>query len=268
MITPLIRIFDAVRGPLRPRIVVTGMPKAGTTALAMLLGEAAGLQVNSDPFHRLDQARIEFRDALFDALPISSLLQEHRHEFRGGVLKDPNFVFFLADLLRLFPNAGFVFIVRDPRANIRSILNRLHLPGRPEEAVGRTADVPPTWRRVLEGRTPHVDCADYVQCIVARWKLTVQEFMKHTDRVELIRYEDFKEDKPAAVSSTLRRMGVQASRPIEHMMNQQFQPRGDRSVRWPEFFGEQRLTAIEHDCAVEMAALGYATGEGAPECES
>jgi hypothetical protein len=238
------------------------MPKSGTTALARLLGEASGLDVNSDPFHRLDRKGVVFRDALFGGeLSIERLLAEHRATFRGGLVKDPNFPFFLTELLRLFPSAGFVFIVRDPRANVRSILNRLDLPGRPDEADDRPTNVSDTWRRVLEGRTPDVECRDYVHCAVERWRITTAAYRRHADRVTLVRYEDFNRDKPGVVKATLAGLGIPGDRPIDHLVDRQFQPRGDRTVSWAEFFGPERLAAIERRCAEEMKALGYTATE-------
>jgi hypothetical protein len=47
-------------------------------------------------------------------------------------------------------------------------------------------------------------------------------------------------------------------------MDRQFQPRGDRTVSWADFFGPERLAAIERQCAAEMKVFGYtATESGA-----
>lgn len=256
------RVTDIVRGPLDPAVIVCGMPKSGTTALSMLLGASARLSVNSDPFYRLDEAGIEFRDELFGgSLRIGELLRRHRYMFRGGLVKDPNFAFFLDDLLELFPGAGFVFIVRDPRANVRSILNRLNLPGRPESAGDALKKVSDTWRRVLEGRTPDVECSDYVQCATERWRLVTRAYLAHADRVELVRYEDFNRDKVGVVAATLDHLGLRGAGSIEHLMDRQFQPRGDRTVSWTAFFGTDGLARIERACREEMAALGYEATE-------
>lgn len=258
MTTRVRRLLDGFRGPIRPALLVTGMPKSGTTALAMLLGEASGLTVNSDPFHRLDNAAVDFRDALFEGVyPMSELVREHSHEFRGGIVKDPNFIFLLDQLFELLPNIGVVFIVRDPRANIRSILNRVKLPGRPGTADHRLHDLSATWKRVLGGRTPDIDCGDYIRCLAGRWRRAAQDYLLHANRVRLVRYEDFIHDKPEVVRATLHHFGLPSQRPIEHMMNRQFQPRGDRDVSWQEFFGVEGLRAIEQLCGEEMRSFGY-----------
>ena len=47
-------------------IIITGNPKSGTTAIAVLLGKATGKTVTSDVFYRLDRETGAFRERLFD----------------------------------------------------------------------------------------------------------------------------------------------------------------------------------------------------------
>ena len=120
------RVLRSRKPATAPRLVVIGMPKSGTTVLAMLLGAASGSTVASDPLHRLDKAKIRFRDALYGGeLSLSRLVAENQKFFSSSLVKDPNFTFFMDQLRGTFPLAKFVFIVRDPRDNIRSMLNRL-----------------------------------------------------------------------------------------------------------------------------------------------
>ncbi|CAN5607876.1 hypothetical protein BH23GEM9_BH23GEM9_23200 [soil metagenome] len=250
------RALDLLRGPLRPRIVVTGMPKSGTTAVAMLLGAAAGLKVNSDPFHRLDRAGVDFRDGLYaGALPLHELLRRHRRFFRGGLVKDPNFIH-LPAALEALGSAGWVFVVRDPRHNIRSLLNRLGLPGRIEQGA-RLENISPTWRRVLDGRTPDVPGTNHIERLAHRWALAARSYAAAADRMVVIRYESFVTDKAAAVEATLHDLGIPGGRSIEQLADRQFQPRGQRGVTPAEFFGPDELASIERICKVDMQKLGY-----------
>jgi hypothetical protein len=250
---------DRLRGPLRPRILVGGMPKSGTTAIAMLLGAAAELDVVSDPFNQLDEAGIDFRDRLYGGdLTLERLVARHRARFRGGLVKDPNFAFFLPELLRMFPDSDLVFTVRDPRDNIRSILDRLDLPGDPTRAPGDLGGLTETWRRVIEGRTPRLAGADYIERLTRRWTVTAAAYLDHRDAVHLVRYEDFRAAKEEVIRETLLGMGLSPSAGIGHLVDRQFQPRGQRNVDWEEFFGADALRAIEEECGPTMEQLGYA----------
>jgi len=251
------RLLALIGRSPHPRIVVTGMPKSGTTAIAMLAGAAAGLKVNSDPFNRLDQAGVDFRDALYGGqLTLRELVRRHSRCFAGGLLKDPNFIY-LPEVFEVFAGAGLVFTVRDPRDNIRSLLNRLRLPGRLDATTATGAGISATWRRVLEGRTPDVPGTNYIERLAHRWALAVRNYLDGQQRLQLIRYEEFMQGKVAAVEATLAAIGIPGGQPIEHLLERDFQPRGQRGVDPREFFGAVELESIERICGPEMARLGY-----------
>ena len=44
---------------------------------------------------------------------------------------------------------------------------------------------------------------------------------------------------------------------VQDELDRPFQPAGDRSVTWIDFFGPQNLARIESICGEEMRALGY-----------
>jgi len=253
------RVGPSPRLPERP-VLVGGSPKSGTTAIAMLLGLASEIEVASDPFHRLDQRGVDFRDRLYAGrLPIARLIDDHPDVFAGGIIKDPNFAFFIGPLLERFPHSHFVFIVRDPRANIRSILNRLGIRGdaRQETVDAKLRELPEGWRRVLTGRTPDVAGSDFIERMAHRWNAAVDVYRSYVDRVRLVTYEDFNEDKERAISSLAADVGLEVRRPLGAAAERQFQPRGDRGVEWVEFFGKRNLATIERICADRMGPLGY-----------
>lgn len=261
--TFLDRMLDLVgRGTPDPRIVVHGMPKSGTTALAMLLGAAAELRVSSDPFHQLDRRGVEFRDALYEGrLSVSALVKDHPGVFRAGLVKDPNFIFLLDQVIDVFPRAGHIVILRDPRDNIRSILNRLKLPGDPAAATPGLPGVGETWRRALEGRTPAVPGEDYVERLAHRWRLAAEALVARSADLIGVRYEAFNGAKEATIRRLLDQVGLEARTDITPLLDRQFQPKGDRSVSWDGFFGAAGLDRIERICGPMMAALDYpATG--------
>lgn len=261
------RWLDAFARRLRPRpgpperpVLVGGSPKSGTTAIAMLLGVATETEVASDPFHRLDERGLDFRDRLYTGrLSIARLIDDNPDVFAAGIIKDPNFAFFVGPLLERFPHSHVVLIVRDPRANIRSILNRLGIRGdaRQETVDAKLRELPEAWRRVLTGRTPDVAGSDFIERMAHRWNAAVDGYRSYVDRVRLVTYEDFNRDKERVISTLAADVGLEVKRPLGTAADRQYQPRGDRGVDWVEFFGERNLAAIDRICADRMRPFGY-----------
>lgn len=253
--------FDQLRPMPKGKeiVVVAGMPKSGTTAIAKLLAAAAGRQVCSDPFYQLDQKKIKFREDLFsNHLTLESLWKGNRHIFLSGlIIKDPNFPFFISEISEFLPEAQFVSIVRDPRDNIRSVLNRLELPGQPLGVDLDSANVSSTWRNVLKGRYPNIPGQNYVEVLAWRWRLSAEAFLKHRDMCVEIRYEDFNLNKADSIAELGRQLGYVELYNIDHLVDVQYQPRGDHDVRWSSFFGEEYLNVIESVTGSIMREFGY-----------
>jgi hypothetical protein len=73
----------------------------------------------------------------------------------------------------------------------------------------------------------------------------------------LIKYEDFMKDKAATIMGLARALGRQPRHDISDKVDVQYQSRGDRDVKWVDFFGPNNLARLERICAVRMAAFGY-----------
>ena len=254
------RIGDSLAGPPRPRVFVTGMPKSGTTAIVKLMGIASAEKIVSDPFHLLDKRGVRFRDALFAGeTSVPQLMRRYPSVFRGTILKDPNFIFFADAIAKAYPDAHWVFTVRDPRDNLRSVLNRLGLPGKAHEIELEKREIGDTWRRVLEGRTPEIRGKDPIHRLAQRWVM-MAEIALASERMTLSRYEQFNADKQAAIAGLCDATGLRNAHSIAAYMDTQFQPRGDRDAVWEEFFGPPELAMILDICGPTMARLGYELG--------
>ena len=240
------------------KVIVAGMPKSGTTAIASLLAEAAGVEVCSDPFHQLDSKGVSFRESLFSgALSLETLWRQHRSVFSGTVVKDPNFPLFFGELLQLFPNAQFVFIVRDPRDNIRSILSRLKIPGNPTEGNQHLGDMKGTWSRVLNGTSPEMPGSDYLEKMAWRWRISAERYFENQDRIHLIRYEDFRKDKKVRIEKLAGELGFQGLKDIASLVDIQFQPKGTRPSNLDDFFGIENLKRIDAIVRPVSKRFGY-----------
>lgn len=255
------RLFDHFRPRPNPecRVVVAGMPKSGTTAIAKLLGEAIGEPVCSDPFFQLDQKIGSFyRDKLFDGtMQLSYLWTKYRGVFEGAVVKDPNFPLFLEELIGLFPEAHKVFIVRDPRDNIISILNRLRIDGKCEWSSELEDSVNGAWRLLLAGRTPAMPGDDHLERMAWRWRRSAEEYLKFRDSIRLIRYEDFNVDKQHEIHGLARACGFSNLTDISSKVNVQFQPKGKKFDDWSEFFGQANLDRINTIVRPLLNEFGY-----------
>ena len=241
--------------PNENAIIVLGNSKSGTTVIAALLAEYGDLSVTLDFWPRL--RRPETLAAIHDgALPFHQFVRRFRADFSRDVVKDPHLTFLYPQLAERFPGARFVMVLRDPRDNIRSILNRLELPGDLDELdPDAYRRMRPLWEAIL--KSPWLDAeGNYVERLADRWALGARVYLDHSHAIELIRFEDFVADKQGAITDLAARLDVPKSGRIEDKLETRYQPPGDRTVTWRDFFGAN-LPAIEARCAVEARALGY-----------
>lgn len=238
-------------------IFVLGNPKAGTTVTAALLAEYGGLSATLDLWPRLRRPET-LADLHSGAMPFDRFVRRFRADFARDVMKDPHLTFLYPRLRDRFPRARFVMVMRDPRDNIRSILNRLDLPGDLDDIEPEAyRAMRPLWEAILKSPWLPVEGSTYIERLASRWTLGADVYLDHADAFELIRYEDFVADKRGAIAELADRLDVRRAGSIEHRLDTRFQPPGDRSVGWLEFFGPANLEAIERICRDQARALGY-----------
>lgn len=244
--------------PNERAIMVLGNSKSGTTVIAALLAEYGALSVTLDFWPRL--RRPSTLAAVHDGrLSFDRFVHRFRADFSRDVIKDPHLTFLYPQLAERFPEARYVMVVRDPRENIRSILNRLGLPGdRDDLGPGDYRRMRPLWEAILKAPWLDVD-GNYIQRLAGRWSLGAGVYRRHVDRMQLIRYEDFLTDKEAAIEELADRLGVPRAGSIADRLDTRYQPQGDRDVDWLDFFGRKNLGIIESVCEREARALGYIT---------
>lgn len=248
--TPFVR-------PNEQAIIVLGNSKSGTTVIAALLAAYGQLSVTLDFWPRLRRPGT-LAAVHSGAMPFEQFVHRFRSDFARDVVKDPHLTFLYPRLRDRFPRAQFVMVVRDPRDNIRSILNRLDLPGDLED-IGPEAyrTMRPLWEAILKSPWLPIEGSTYIERLASRWALGAGVYLEHEGPIELIRYEDFMADKKGAIAALADRLDVRRTGSIEQRLDTRFQPPGDRSVGWLEFFGPANLDAIERICGAEARALGY-----------
>ncbi len=234
----------------RDPVFVLGCHKAGTTAIGALLAEATGERFSNDVFYFAGKE---------PGVSVAEYARRHPRHFAAGINKDPNFTFMAPELRDAFPGARFIFIVRDPRQNIRSILNRLRLPGdQPaltDPDLGRV--LASRWRWLFEDAVEDGVCPDYVGVVARHWLRAARAYGPSRDFVRLVRYEDFVADKEGTIRDLAREVGLAPVRDISDRVDRQYQKKGKSGVEPGEFYGPGNLARIEALCADAMVEFGY-----------
>lgn len=239
-------------------IFVFGNQKAGTSAIAALLGEATGLSYTIDIlclYENLETKLLQ-GESSFD-----EVIHKARYYFSQDIIKDPGFTFFYDEIASRFPKSKKVFILRDPRQNIRSILNRLEIPGNlPDLSPQHWQHIRenfPNWYHILEGSLAGHKGENYIETLALRCQKAFRIYRQHQAELIAIHYEDFQKNKVEKIQNLASQLGLQAIKNIDHVKDVQFQPRGNNSLSLNDFFGNENLHRIEAICQEDMEALGY-----------
>jgi len=172
---------------------------------------------------------------------------------------------FRLDLIReMFPDAAFVFIVREPRANIASMLAGWERFGKPVlnpylRAAGSplshwTYGTPPGWQEVLHRELPEI-CA-------WSWQQHVEAILRfrETEPGVLVRYEDLVADPLATVSGLAPELGLAVTEEIRQYLRRPPHSRTTLTPPSPSKWRDQRADDIEAalaGVADSAARLGY-----------
>jgi len=242
---------------IHPRpILITGNQKSGTTAIAALLAELTGRTVTLDLAQEMP--RPTFHLVRTGQMTVDAFVRRNKLDFSREIVKEPNLVVLFDRLAQRFPDSPWVFVVRDPRDNIRSILNRLDLPGNAARLERPYAGLfAQAWNLCLDGAWLNLAADTYIETLAARWTLAVDTYLANRQRMAFIRYEDFEAGKVAEIERLARELGLTARHDITGKLDVAYQPRGDRSVPWHDFFGPENLAKIEHRCRAAMEKMGY-----------
>lgn len=238
-------------------IFIVGNQKTGSTAIAALLAKACRIPVRLDLFCRVPYPAE--RQLLEKTLSFPQFVQANPWLFSKPLIKEPGLIFHLESLISCFPDSKIVFLLRDPRHNIRSILNRLQLPGNQSDLSEQQIQTLPSlfWKMVIDGSLFQTRGGNYIETLALRWRRSVECYERCADRLLLLKYEDFMKDKSDTIYALARQAGLQVTADIGPQVNVQYQPRGDHSIPWPEFFGRDNLAIIESICQSKMESYGY-----------
>lgn len=246
--------FRIITKPQKKHIFVLGNQKSGTTVIGECLARAAGMSVLSDIPAR---NKTDFDNFVTKKKPLAKFISKYPHFFNRQIVKEPTLTFFMDELIGLYPDSKYAIIVRDPRDNIRSILNRLNLPGNKKKISNEElSTMNPFWRYIIEGI---YGCQgdNYIENLAKRWVLGIEEYNRYKHIFVLLRYEDFIKDKTSSIKELAQKLGLSEKHGISSVMNRQFQPKGDSEISWNDFFGKSNIRRIENICKRHMEQLNY-----------
>ena len=237
-------------------LFVLGNQKSGTSAIAALLARSCGLSVSLDMLQ--ETWRPIFQSVVSGALSFDDYIRVHRWEFSHEIVKEPNLTLLVPQIVERFPASPVVFVLRDPRDNLRSLLNGLAIPGDLSALEeGHRGRVNPGWELVLDGRWLGIEGAHYIDQLAGRWVYCANVYSENASRMQLCRYEDFRDDKLGELQRLAGAVGRPVVADVSDELEVPFQPAGDRQVGWEEFFGTENLARIDRICGAAMEALGY-----------
>lgn len=239
-------------------IIVLGNQKSGTSAIATLLGEMTGKTYAIDLFYRCGNVE---KQVLTGALSWEDFVDLARKYFSRDIIKDPGFTFLLEPLSKSFPNARYVFVVRDPFANIRSILNRVDVPGNlkdmSESHWEKLRRERPGWEPVLSGLSGDCAGATYIETLALRCSKALELCHKKPLTWITIRYEDFLTDKVGTIAEITSKLNLAHKNDISDIQDRSFQPPSRIRSSPIEFFGNANAEIIESICKHAMAPFSY-----------
>lgn len=240
-------------------IIILGNQKTGSTAIAALLSQATENAVTLDLQSAIQDVGWQLC-VKYGVTDFNDIAYKYKKDFSRKIIKEPSLTYFYQELTDLFPKAKFVFIQRNPYQNIRSILNRLRIPG-----DLRTIEYDdwselrriPIWRLTMDSSWLGRPKGNYIEGMAHRWDIAAKTYLDSRSNFMLVRYEDFLRDKKFAIESLASKLNLKIYRNIDAAVDFQYQPKGYAEVPISEFFGSENLAIIKNICSESANKLGY-----------
>jgi len=236
-------------------IIVLGNQKSGTTAITKLLGLNIGKNtlLDSPLLWEPNLSKIAVGD-----ISLKNIITKNKYYFGRSIIKEPNLTFFYDKLKSIYPSSvKFIFIVRDPRDNIRSLLNRIKVPGNLDTIERYTQHFTNHEKVLFDKKIINYSSDHYIEQLAERWVTAVNIFLNAPEKFVLVKYEDFNKDKVNYINQLSKKMGYQIKNDISSKVNIQYQPKGNQNISWKDFFGIKNLKKIQDTCGLQMKKLGY-----------
>tara|TARA_R110001599_G_scaffold262322_1_gene462806 strand:- start:5759 stop:6559 length:801 start_codon:yes stop_codon:yes gene_type:complete len=260
--------FNTLKRTLQPskhvKTIVLGHQKSGTTAIAALLAKSTGASYSNDPLYQIDRGLGLAANKLLST-PQKLNYYTHRHPILFGcdIIKDPDLIFTWPQINKVFERANYVFVLRDPRDNIRSICDRLALKGKnstPIPSIKQLDRGNNHWHQIISGQLPPLSSSlsnNYIINLAKRWNHAATICAKNEDKMLIVKYEDFKANKGEVIHNLAEKLALPIKNDISKDLSKQFQKAGNSNIQWEDFYSQENLELIEEICAENMSHFGY-----------
>lgn len=239
-------------------IFILGNQKSGTSAIAALLGLQTGLTTSVDLVKEYLSTGETYKKVKSGQLSYESFVNRNRLDFSRDIIKEANLTTFYQELFSYFPESKFVFVIRDPRDNIRSILDRHNLPGNLVQLSDeQKATLKTSWNIIFDGSWLGLNGRNYIEMLAMRWNLFTNIYLANKTNMVLVRYEKFLFDKIAVITELTKRLDLSVKYDISSKVDIQYQPAGNKKVDLCAFYGPGNLKLIEDTCQKFMELTGY-----------
>lgn len=243
------------------KVVFLGHQKSGTTAISALLAHATKLSFSNDPIYRVSPKSAEIMQQLLtDKTAFINTAYNKPSLFFQNIVKDPDYTLSISSILEIYSFSKFVFIARAPHQIIRSIFNRLSINGDTKLkkfSQNQMANCTAGWDFIINGDPKLNDTMSVIERLAHRVEQTTEQYLKHQENLHLVKYEDFSKDKNNYILQLAQTLDITVNSSIEHLLDKQFQPKGNANVPIEFFFGEENYELINRVCAKTMAEFNY-----------
>ncbi|HET8741304.1 MAG TPA: sulfotransferase [Gaiella sp.] len=241
-------------------VFVVGSPRSGTTVTASLVGSLPGF-VDLDEVQPWKAAipRLMGRPEDEVARRLRRILERVRRLGLAtglrGVEQTPETSFVLAAVLRAYPRAHAIHVIRDGRDVVTSLLERGWLSAErtgTDDANLAFGAYPRFWVEP-ERRDEFVQVSDATRAAWA-WRRYVTAAAAVPERTVEVRYEQLATDPVAAARPVAAALGVDPE-----LVAERFAQVHDRSMgRWRRDLSPDQLADVEREAGDALVAAGYA----------
>lgn len=236
--------------PNENAIWIFGFQKSGTSAIAALFAKMTDKSVTIDTVYLWEP----FKSKMFK-VGLQKHVNKYSFDFSKDIIKEPGATLIIPTIKSFFKLEKYIFIVRNPYDNVRSILNRLNLPGNKEEVNVENLNL--QWRKKFKGNGKN-----YVLDLAQLWlEANNQPHYMNKENCVLVKYEDFMRDKVEFIENLAKEFTFEKVNDISNIIDNSFQPRGNPKTNLMEFFGQKNIDIITQVCGQRMSELGYNKNE-------
>lgn len=286
-------------GELRPPIILFGNFRSGTTILQKVIAthpdvvawsEPVGLWLYADPGRSHDEFdEHDATDRVKRYIRNKFLQYQQQHGNRIVVEKSPHNILRIPYVRAIFPEAHFLFTVRNPLSFVSSVELKWQRPMRKGRIVRRLKSTPVTqlhhylmrffsqqWnKRILrrkylsiwgpryKGIQEDLKTEDIMTVIARQWSLSSRKAERDLGlfgegQVLRLRYEDFVTDPISDLERICAHCGLQMTNDMAKTVKEMV--KSDRNLKWQRF-DPQDLARIIPELRDEMQRHGYEVPE-------